>query len=79
MTKLANSPEQFLKRSMAKYASRKRVESGSQGDYRECPRGFGNIRKLGSEVSVSERYLGCYRIMECYGENENNEPRVNSV
>ncbi len=39
-------------------------------DYTECPRGFGNIRKLGEENSVSEKCLGCYRIMECYNESE---------
>ena len=79
LSKLANSPEQFLKRSMAKYASRERVESRSQGDYAECPRGFGNIRKIGNVGSVSERCLGCYRIMECYGESEKTELQVNSV
>ena len=41
-----------------------------QRDYTDCPRGFGNIRKLGEENSVSERCLGCYRIMECYSESE---------
>jgi hypothetical protein len=40
-----------------------------QSDYTECPRGFGNIRMLGEDNSVSERCLGCYRIMECYSEN----------
>jgi hypothetical protein len=74
LTKLANSPEQFLKRSIAKSASRERVESTSQGDaharaYTECPRGFGNIRKLDNDGSVSDRCLGCYRIMECYSES----------
>jgi hypothetical protein len=62
---------------MAKSASRERVESGSQGDYAECPRGFGNIRKIGDNGSVSERCLGCYRIMECYGESEKTELQVN--
>ncbi len=37
-----------------------------KNDYAECPRGFGNIRKIGEDNSVSERCLGCYRIMECY-------------
>jgi len=35
-------------------------------NYGECPRGFGYIRKIGEDNSVSERCLGCYRIMECY-------------
>jgi len=41
-----------------------------QRDYTACPRGLGNIRKLGEGNSVSERCLGCYRLMECYSENE---------
>ena len=39
-------------------------------DFTECPRGFGNIKKLNKDNSVSERCLGCYRLMECYSENE---------
>jgi len=42
----------------------------SQSDYAKCPRGFGNIKKFGEDDSVSERCLGCYRVMECYNENE---------
>ena len=45
-------------------------ESQTEHDLTECPRGFGNIRTLGEDNSVSERCLGCYRIMECYSENE---------
>ena len=41
-----------------------------QRDYTECPRGYGNIRTLGEDNSVSEKCLGCYRIMECYSESE---------
>ncbi|MDG6222364.1 MAG: hypothetical protein IAX21_11455 [Candidatus Bathyarchaeota archaeon] len=41
-----------------------------QNDYAECPRGFGNIRKIGEDNSVSERCLGCYRIMECYEQKQ---------
>jgi hypothetical protein len=37
-------------------------------DYSECPRGFGNIKNLSDDNSVSERCLGCYQIMECYNE-----------
>ena len=35
-------------------------------EYAECPRGFGNIKRIGEDNSVSERCLGCYRITECY-------------
>ena len=41
-----------------------------QKDFRECPRGFGNIRTLGEDNSVSEKCLGCYRLMDCYSESE---------
>lgn len=37
-------------------------------DYSECPRGFGKIKNLSEDNSVSERCLGCYQIMECYTE-----------
>lgn len=43
-------------------------EPVSQRDFTECPRGFGKIKKLNSDNSVSERCLGCYKIMDCYGE-----------
>jgi hypothetical protein len=36
----------------------------------DCPRGFGAIRKIGEDNSVSERCLGCYKIMECYNRLE---------
>jgi hypothetical protein len=39
-------------------------------DYGDCPRGFGAIRKIGEDNSVSERCLGCYKIMECYNRSE---------
>ena len=55
---------------IAKDSSPERLVSTSQRDYAECPRGFGNIRKLGEDNSVSERCLGCYKIMECYSESE---------
>ncbi|KON33782.1 hypothetical protein AC477_01140 [miscellaneous Crenarchaeota group-1 archaeon SG8-32-1] len=39
-------------------------------DDSECPRGFGRIKNLSDDNSVSERCLGCYQIMECYSEVE---------
>ena len=53
-----------------KDAKQERSALRAQSDYTECPRGFGNIKKLGEDNSVSERCLGCYKIMECYNENE---------
>jgi hypothetical protein len=42
----------------------------TKDDYSECPRGFGSIRNLSDDNSVSERCLGCYQIMECYSDAE---------
>jgi hypothetical protein len=78
ITKLANSPEQVLRRSIRNYAKqetkvepmRAGTQTKRQYGYTECPRGFGNIKKLSYDGSVSDRCLGCYRIMECYGESE---------
>ena len=39
-----------------------------QTDYTECPRGYGNVKNLSEDNSVSEKCIGCYRVMECYTE-----------
>ena len=44
----------------------------SEDDYSTCPRGFGNIKKLDENNSVNDKCLGCYKIMQCYGEEEDN-------
>lgn len=41
-----------------------------QSNYSECPRGFGNIKRISEDNSISERCLGCYRIMDCYEKND---------
>ena len=64
---------------MAKAVSPEKVTSNSQSGYVECPRGFGYIRKIGDDGSVSERCLGCYRIMECYSEQEEIKSQFNQV
>ena len=70
-TKLSKIPEeQLLRGSTAKNESPEKIATNPQSGYAECPRGFGNIRKLDNDGSVSERCLGCYRIMECYSEQE---------
>ena len=72
MTKLSEkSPEKtsFVPQ-ITKVAQQEKLVSRLQADYTECPRGFGYIRKIGDDGSVSERCLGCYEIMECYNENE---------
>ena len=79
-TKLSKIPdEQFFRGSMAKAVSPEKVISNPQSGYAECPRGFGYIRKIGNDGSVSERCLGCYRIMECYSESEEIKSQLNQV
>ena len=55
-----------FRKTMAKAAEREMPSLMPQSDYTECPRGFGNIKKLSEDNSVSERCLICYRIRECY-------------
>ena len=65
-----NHEEKPFKQPTLSAASPERPAPMPQRDYTTCPRGLGNIRKLGEDNSVSERCLGCYRLMECYSENE---------
>lgn len=70
-TKLANIPDQQIFRGILTNNTRpEKFISYPQNDYTECPRGFGNIKKVNDNGSVSERCLGCYRIMDCYSESE---------
>ena len=79
-TKLSKITEkQFVRRPTAKAASPERLATRPQSSYAECPRGFGYIKRIGDDGSVSERCLGCYRIMECYGESEEVKPQLNQV
>jgi hypothetical protein len=77
-TKLSNIPdERFFRGITTNNTSPETFTSYPQNDYTECPRGFGNIKKIGDDGSVSERCLGCYRIMECYSESEEIRSRLN--
>jgi hypothetical protein len=79
-TKLSKIPdERFFQGLMTKSASPERFTSSLQNDYTECPRGFGNIKKIEDDGSVSERCLGCYRIMECYSESKAIRSQLNQV
>ena len=79
-TKLSKIPEeQLLRGSTAKNESPEKIATNPQSGYAECPRGFGYIKKIDDEGSVSERCLGCYRIMECYSESEEIKPQFNEV
>ncbi len=70
-TKLSKIPEENLfRRSTAQKAKPKKITTNAQNGYTECPRGFGYIKNIENNGSVSERCLGCYRIMNCYGESE---------
>ena len=79
-TKLSKIPEeQFLRESIAKDTIPKKITSNPQNSHAECPRGFGYIKNIGDNGSISERCLGCYRIMECYSEQEEIRPQLNQV
>jgi hypothetical protein len=79
-TKLSNIPdERFFRGILTKNTGSGRITSNPQNDYTECPRGFGNIKKINDDGSVSERCLGCYRIMECYSESERIRSQLNQV
>ena len=77
-TKLSKNPEeQIFQTTITKNTSPKKIVTKPQSGYAECPRGFGYIKKFGENGSVPEKCLGCYRIMECYGEKEEVEPQFN--
>lgn len=79
-TKLSKIPDiQFFKQSTKRDTSSERLATSPQSGYAECPRGFGYIKKIGDAGSVSERCVGCYKIMECYGESEEVKPQLNQV
>jgi hypothetical protein len=70
-SKLSNIPDKKIFRGiMTRNTTPEKVTPHAQKDYTECPRGFGNIKRIASDGSVSEKCLGCYRIMECYSETE---------
>ena len=60
-----HNPASFLKKNKDTSTTKKSTIQ-VQNECAECPRGFGNIRKIGEDNSVSDRCLGCYRIIECY-------------
>jgi len=77
-TKLSKNPEeQIFQTTITKNTSPKKIAPKPQSGYAECPRGFGYIKKIGENGSVPEKCLGCYRIMECYGEKEEVKPQFN--
>lgn len=57
--------ELFLKH-LKKEEKPKRVKIRASNNYEECPRGFGIIKRIDKDNTISERCLGCYKIMECY-------------
>ena len=75
VTKLANSPEEIIKKSMEKNVKHQRQKmkysdssNNSCVNYalNECPRGFGKIRGVDDDNSISERCLSCYKMSQCY-------------
>ena len=60
-------PEEKYFRKIEKKEKDKQIKQLKHNlNYSECPRGFGDIRVLGQDNSVSEKCLGCYKIVECY-------------
>jgi len=71
MKSFANSPERLFSKSLKKEKQKEKKGIKPIESFAECPRGFGNIKLIESDNSVSERCLGCYKIMECYNEKVN--------
>jgi hypothetical protein len=79
-TKLSKIPDKNIFRGlMERNTNFEKIASKSQSEYSECPRGFGNIRKINDSGDLSERCLNCYKILECYGKKEENPSLINDV
>lgn len=72
VVKLANSPEEIIKKSLENTAKDQRAKTKRHHDLQvnvgsnECPRGFGKIRGIGDDGSISDRCFSCYRMSQCY-------------
>ena len=72
--KLANSPEELIKKSVEQSVKHQMAPAESKNDFgakvnagfSECPRGFGKIKGIINGDSISDRCLSCYRMSECY-------------
>ncbi len=62
--------KQSFPQTIIKNTNEQSISKPKKEDDSECPRGFGSIKNLSDDNSVSERCLGCYQIMECYSEVE---------
>ena len=78
-TKSSKSPENQILHGTTNDAKPQKNIPNPQNGYAECPRGFGYIKNIGDNGSIPERCLGCYRIMECYSEQEEIRPQFNPV
>jgi hypothetical protein len=79
-TKVSRIPdERFFRGIMTQNISQENFAPNPKSDDTACPRGFGNIRQIGEDGSVSEKCLGCYRIMECYSESAEIRSRLSQV
>ena len=68
---LGKTPEQTsLMQQKTKPTKQKKTVLTFHSNYTKCPRGLGNIKKLGEGNSVSERCLGCHMIMNCYSDKK---------
>ena len=76
--KLANSPEELIKKSLEQSVKHQKAPAESKNDlilkvndgFSECPRGFGKIKGIGNDNQISDRCLGCYKMSLCYAEED---------
>lgn len=58
--------EKHFRKLAAQEISQKEKQVQVETNNTKCPRGYGNIKKLNEDNSISDRCLGCYNIMDCY-------------
>ena len=58
--------EKHFRKQAAQELSRKEKQVNLAANSAKCPRGYGDIKKMNENNSISDRCLACYNIMECY-------------
>ena len=64
--KSIKSPDKILEK-LHREKQLEKIQVSSNHD-NKCPRGFGQIRIIGENNTISERCLQCYMLTECYTE-----------
>ena len=70
MTKFSNIEKKPANDLNIKQPKIEKNKTSYQLDSINCPRGFGNIKKIDREGEICDRCLGCYKIMDCYTYSE---------